>query len=99
MTSTGSYSGWDWRRRLEDTVGFFFNKFLPRFKSLVQPKCGDVLQDYVLIGHSFGGMVVTLMLHQYNALLSTMGRADNGGLAVFTAMTVKFIAGLKANLC
>jgi pimeloyl-ACP methyl ester carboxylesterase len=67
--------GWDWRRRLEDTVDFFLNKFLPRFKSLVQPKCGDVLQDYVLIGHSFGGMVVTLMLHQYNALLSTMGRA------------------------
>jgi pimeloyl-ACP methyl ester carboxylesterase len=67
--------GWDWRRRLEDTVGFFLNKFLPLFKSLVEPKCGDVLQDYVLIGHSFGGMVVTLMLQQNNALLSTMGRA------------------------
>jgi pimeloyl-ACP methyl ester carboxylesterase len=67
--------GWDWRRRLEDAVDFFLNKFLPRFKSLVEPKCGDVLQDYVLIGHSFGGMVVTLMLQQNNALLSTMSRA------------------------
>jgi pimeloyl-ACP methyl ester carboxylesterase len=66
--------GWDWRRRLEDTVGFFLNKFLPLFKSMVEPKCGDVLQDYVLIGHSFGGMVATLMLQQNNPLLSTMGR-------------------------
>ena len=67
--------GWDWRRRLEDTVDFFLNKFLPLFKSRVEPKCGDVLKDYVLIGHSFGGMVVTLTLQQNNKLLSTMGRA------------------------
>ena len=66
--------GWDWRRRLEDTVSFFLNRFLPRVQSIVEPQCGDVLQDYALVGHSFGGMVVTLMLHQNHAMLSTMGR-------------------------
>jgi hypothetical protein len=67
--------GWDWRRHLEDAVDFFINKFLPLFKNMVGPKCGDVLQDYVLIGHSGGGMVLTLMLQQDSALLRTMGKA------------------------
>jgi len=68
--------GWDWRRRLEDTVALFLGKFLPRFQSAVQNACGvDPLQDFVLVGHSFGGMVVNLLLHQANSLLDTMTRA------------------------
>lgn len=68
--------GWDWRRRPEETVDFFLGKFLPRFKALVEPVCGpDVLKDYALVGHSFGGMIVSLMLQQNNPLLSTLGRA------------------------
>lgn len=68
--------GWDWRRRLEDTVSFFLAQFLPRFRSAVQNACGaDPLSDFVLIGHSFGGMIVNLILHQANSLLDTMTRA------------------------
>ena len=68
--------GWDWRRRLEDTVRFFFDKFLPLFRSTIQQQCGaDPLQDFILMGHSFGGMVVSLMLQQHDAQLSTMTRA------------------------
>lgn len=68
--------GWDWRRRLEDTVSFFLTQFLPRFRSRVQQECNtDPLQDVVLIGHSFGGMVVGLLLQEGNQLLSGMTRA------------------------
>lgn len=67
--------GWDWRRRLEDTVGFFLNTFLPAFKGLVEPECPDALKDFVLMGHSFGGMVVTLILQQNNPVLSHMTHA------------------------
>jgi hypothetical protein len=43
--------GWDWRRRLEDTVSFFFNKFLPLFRRTVQQQCGvDPLQDFIPMG-------------------------------------------------
>jgi pimeloyl-ACP methyl ester carboxylesterase len=63
--------GWDWRRRLEDTVGFFLNQFLPAFRQA----CPDALQDIVLIGHSFGGMVVSLMLREDNPTLANMTRA------------------------
>jgi pimeloyl-ACP methyl ester carboxylesterase len=68
--------GWDWRRRLEDSASFFFNKFLPLFRSTVQQQCGaDPLQDFILMGHSFGGMLVKLMLHEQNDVLDTMTRA------------------------
>jgi pimeloyl-ACP methyl ester carboxylesterase len=67
--------GWDWRRRLEDTVDFFLNTFLPVFKSIVVPECPNALKDFVLMGHSFGGMVVTLILQQNNSLLSHMTHA------------------------
>jgi hypothetical protein len=67
---------WDWRRRLDDTVNFFFTQFLPLFKTEVQNKCGaDPLQQFILMGHSFGGMVVKLMLHRNEAILSNMTHA------------------------
>jgi pimeloyl-ACP methyl ester carboxylesterase len=68
--------GWDWRRRLDDTVHFFFHKFLPLFRSTVQQECGvDPLQEFILVGHSFGGMVVSLMLHNVDPVLNTMTQA------------------------
>jgi pimeloyl-ACP methyl ester carboxylesterase len=68
--------GWDWRRRLDDTVSFFFSKFLPLFRTTVQQQTGvDPLQNFIILGHSFGGMVVSLMLHQHRPLLATMTRA------------------------
>jgi hypothetical protein len=72
--------GWDWRRRLEDTVSLFLTRFLPRFQSAVIGACGaDPLQDFVLVGHSFGGMIVNFILHQANSLLDTMTRAITVG--------------------
>jgi len=66
---------WDWRRRLDDVVALFL-RFLPQFQSTVINQCGaDPLSDFVLVGHSFGGMVVNLILHQANSLLDTMTRA------------------------
>ncbi len=68
--------GWDWRRRLEESVDLFFHKFLPLFRSTVQQQCGvDPLHDFILMGHSFGGMVVKLMLHQQDQVLDNMTRA------------------------
>jgi pimeloyl-ACP methyl ester carboxylesterase len=68
--------GWDWRRRLEESAAFFLNRFLPYFQQEVIAKnCPDPLQDFVLVGHSFGGMIVNLLLRQTNALLANMTRA------------------------
>jgi pimeloyl-ACP methyl ester carboxylesterase len=68
--------GWDWRRRLDETVSFFLTRFLPRFKSTVQNACtADPLRDFILVGHSFGGMIVNLMLRQSNPRLAHMTRA------------------------
>jgi len=68
--------GWDWRRRLEDTVSFFFNKFLPQFRCTVQQQCGvDPLQDFILMGHSMGGMLVSLMLHHQDPVLANISYA------------------------
>lgn len=68
--------GWDWRRRLEDTVSFFLTRFLPRFQDTVKNACSsDPLRDFILVGHSFGGMIVNLILRQYNSLLANMTRA------------------------
>jgi hypothetical protein len=67
---------WDWRRRLEDTVRFFFNRFLPVFRATVQQQTGaDPLQHFILMGHSFGGMVVKLMLHHQHPVLAHMTQA------------------------
>ena len=63
---------WDWRRRLEDTVALFL-RFLPQFQQTVLNQCGaDPLGEFGLVGHSYGGMIVNLMLHQANSLLDTM---------------------------
>jgi len=62
--------GWDWRRRLKDTVDFFLNQFIPLFQNRTQQPCPDALKDIVLIGHSFGGMVVSLILQENNSILA-----------------------------
>jgi hypothetical protein len=67
---------WDWRRRLEDSVSFFFNQFLPLFRTTVQQQCGtDPLQHFILMGHSFGGMLAKLMLHRNDPVLVNMSHA------------------------
>jgi pimeloyl-ACP methyl ester carboxylesterase len=58
--------GWDWRRDLRRTVRFFKDVFMPIFESRVQASCSpDPLQNLSLVGHSFGGMVVKLIMNDY----------------------------------
>ncbi|MEO8739065.1 MAG: hypothetical protein ABI537_05105 [Casimicrobiaceae bacterium] len=59
--------GWDWRRRLDETVEFFVHQFLPHFQARVVNECAaDPLEDFSLIGHSFGGMVVNWILREHD---------------------------------
>jgi pimeloyl-ACP methyl ester carboxylesterase len=68
--------GWDWRRRLEETTDFFLGQFLPHFQSAVSNACNaDPLQNFVLVGHSFGGMIVNLAVRSGNPVLNGMSRA------------------------
>ncbi len=57
--------GWDWRRDMEQTVDFCLSRFLPHFRNRVLAACGaDPLQDFLLIGHSMGGMIVKLIMNK-----------------------------------
>ncbi len=60
--------GWDWRRPIQHAGKFFVKKFLPHFQARVQAGCSnaDPLQNFSLIGHSSGGMVVNYVLRKYN---------------------------------
>jgi hypothetical protein len=52
--------GWVWRLSSEATANFFLNRFLPAFDSLATSAgCSPhPLDNFWLVGHSFGGMVV-----------------------------------------
>lgn len=63
--------GWDWRRPLDDTVDFFLEKFLPQFNE----RLGTPLKNFTLVGHSFGGMIVKLILGKCDGQLDGMNRA------------------------
>jgi hypothetical protein len=66
---------WDWRRRPEDSVSLF-RRFLPIFRASVQGQTGhDPLADYVMVGHSFGGIIIDLILQQNIPLPGNMTRA------------------------
>lgn len=72
--------GWEWRRRLDDTVSLFLAEFLPRFRQRVQAACNaDPLQNCTLVGHSFGGMVVKLIMNDANPIVDQMKRAVTVG--------------------
>jgi len=67
---------WDWRRRLDETVTFFVRKFLPFFKARVLAAgLPDPLANFSLIGHSFGGMIVNLVLRGNDPIVATLARA------------------------
>jgi hypothetical protein len=68
--------GWDWRRPLDDIVKFFVEKFLPHFQERVmQGGNPDPLKDFTLMGHSFGGMIVNLILRKKDKLADQMKKA------------------------
>lgn len=60
--------GWDWRRDASHTADFFLTEFLPEFERRVAlAHCKpDPLKDFTLLSHSFGGLVVKLILNQKN---------------------------------
>jgi len=67
---------WDWRRRLEETVNFFLHTFLPFFRARVLAKgLPDPLAKFSLIGHSFGGMIVNLVLRGNDPIVANLARA------------------------
>jgi hypothetical protein len=65
--------GWDWRQPLGDVATFFLDKFLPHLNA----RSGNAgpLKNYTLVGHSFGGMVVNLILRTGGHRLDGMNRA------------------------
>jgi pimeloyl-ACP methyl ester carboxylesterase len=58
--------GWDWRRDPQKSVDFFLNVFMPRFEQRVSGCIPNPLSHLSLVGHSFGGMIVKLILNQQN---------------------------------
>jgi len=72
---------YDWRRPLKDVVDFFLQTFLPHFQQTVGngPNGGDPLNDFVLVGHSLGGMVIKLILNSSDPQLATMSSAITVG--------------------
>lgn len=67
---------WDWRRRLEDTVTFFLRTLLPFFRERVLAAgLPDPLARFSLVGHSFGGMLVNLILRGNDPLVANLARA------------------------
>ena len=57
--------GWDWRRSSAEAADFFLNDFLPTFEIV----CTEAnlnphpLDNFTLVGHSAGGMVVKMILN------------------------------------
>lgn len=71
---------WDWRRRLDETVNFFVGKFLPYFQTRVLGAgCADPLAAFSLVGHSFGGMIVNLILRGNDPKIANVSRAITVG--------------------
>jgi pimeloyl-ACP methyl ester carboxylesterase len=60
--------GWDWRRKSGHAADFFLTKFLPAVNAAVAAGnyARNPLDNFWLIGHSFGGMVVKRILNQTN---------------------------------
>lgn len=56
--------GWDWRLGVDRAARFFLDTFLPEFEKRLGKL--NPLEDFTLIGHSAGGMVVKTILNQTN---------------------------------
>ncbi len=67
---------YDWRRRAEETASFFVHKFLPFFRARVLAAgLPDPLANFSMVGHSFGGMIVNLVLRWNDPSVATLDRA------------------------
>src|SRR5262249_24092482 len=67
---------WDWRRRLDEAVKMFVGKCLPFVRARVLAAgCPDPLARFSLVGHSFGGMIVNLILRNNDPIVAHMTQA------------------------
>ena len=55
--------GWDWRRGVQELADFFLNVFMPMFDVRFAGHTPHPLDNFTLIGHSAGGMVVKMILN------------------------------------
>jgi hypothetical protein len=55
--------GYDWRRGIQDSADLFLQDFMPTFKARFT-QTPHPLDDFTLIGHSAGGMVLKAILNQ-----------------------------------
>jgi pimeloyl-ACP methyl ester carboxylesterase len=55
--------GWDWRRSSAEAADFFLNDFLPTFDVMCANLNPHPLDNFALVGHSAGGMVVKMILN------------------------------------
>ena len=62
------FCGWDWRRKSGHAADFFLNKLLPAIDAaaVADGYAYNPLNNFWLIGHSFGGMVVKRILNETN---------------------------------
>ena len=69
--------GWDWRRPLDHSVSILRQSLLYDLPHEIQAACGVNIfdQDFTIAGHSFGGLVVKLLLEDNDARLSGVDRA------------------------
>jgi pimeloyl-ACP methyl ester carboxylesterase len=91
--------GYDWRRRPEPTIKFFFERFLPALQGEVQSTYGpanDPLGDLTLIGHSLGGMFVKLIMND-SGQAAQVTRAITVGSPFYgyTGQTLRYFEGEK----
>jgi hypothetical protein len=71
---------WDWRRRLDEVVTYFLNRFLPSFRARVLAEGGwdptdPVAGNFSMVGHSFGGMLVNTILRSGDPVAAQMSKA------------------------
>ena len=86
---------WDWRRRLEESADLLL-RFLPSFRQRVGAAWGsDPLEGFVLLGHSYGGMIVRLLLDEESPELDQMARAITAACPFYGFGTIlkRWLAG------
>jgi pimeloyl-ACP methyl ester carboxylesterase len=66
---------WDWRRGIQDAADLFLREFMPRFEARFT-EAPHPLDDFSLVGHSAGGMVVKAIANEAsNPYVQRMKRA------------------------
>ena len=73
--------GWDWRLTTESSADFFLKRFLPLFEQRTKACHPNPLDNFWLIGHSFGGLVIKRILNQH---ANPYVRRLKGAIAVAT---------------